>query len=103
MSHFPPTCPLPPSPVNHVSSPPTRGTLDILWSCLSVLVFCTWSVQHLNIPPQIRPVGKVQKLRLRVHLFFWKLKWMLVIVIAPECLLGKALVDCWLRGGRVMR
>jgi len=51
------------------------------------------SVQHLNIPPQIRPVGKVQKLRLRVHLFFWKLKWMLVIVIAPECLLGKALVD----------
>ncbi|MCJ1384098.1 hypothetical protein MMC17_007214 [Xylographa soralifera] len=93
MSTFALNCSIPPDVVNYVSSANARGTLDIVWSCLSVLVLCTWTVQHLNVPPQIRPHTEAQKWRLRLHWFFWKLKWMVLTVIAPECLLGKALID----------
>ncbi|KAK7556924.1 hypothetical protein IWX49DRAFT_17236 [Phyllosticta citricarpa] len=26
-----------------------RGTLDLLWSCISTLIICTWTVQHLDV------------------------------------------------------
>ena len=93
MSTFSLNCAIPPDVVNYVSSANARGTLDILWSCLSVLVLCTWTIQHLNVPAQVRPHTVTQKWRLRLHLLFWKLKWMSLTVIAPECLLGKALID----------
>jgi hypothetical protein len=31
-----------------------RGTFDILWSCIITLLICTWTVQHLNVPPPRR-------------------------------------------------
>ena len=31
-------------------NPNMRGTLDIIFSCLSTIVLCVWSVQHLNVP-----------------------------------------------------
>jgi len=35
-----------------VPEPNGRGTLGILWSCLAVLFLNTWTVLHINIPPQ---------------------------------------------------
>jgi hypothetical protein len=55
MSTFTPNCSLPSDFVNYVSSPNTRGTLDILWSCLATILLCTWSIQHPNIPALWRP------------------------------------------------
>ena len=43
-------CTLPPKTVQYVSNPDVRGTLQILWACLTVLILCTWSIQHLAVP-----------------------------------------------------
>ncbi|KAE8386820.1 hypothetical protein BDV23DRAFT_196220 [Aspergillus alliaceus] len=32
------------------AGPGTRGTLDILWTCLSTLALCVWTAIHPNIP-----------------------------------------------------
>lgn len=32
------------------SGPQTRGTLDILWTCLATLGLCVWTAIHPNIP-----------------------------------------------------
>ncbi|OCH96386.1 hypothetical protein OBBRIDRAFT_883295 [Obba rivulosa] len=38
-----------------VSGPEGRGTLDILWSCLSVLILCTWTAQHPDMNVSLGP------------------------------------------------
>ena len=58
-----------------VSSPNVRGTLDIIWNCVSTLFLCLWSMLHLNIPAK--------------HDTFWtkffrKLRWLILGVLAPE-------------------
>lgn len=49
-TEFKPDCPLPPSGTNYVAGPNVRSSLTILWNCLSVILLCTWNIQHLNIP-----------------------------------------------------
>lgn len=49
---FETNCSAPDTTSNFVSSPNTRGTLDILWSSLFTIFACTWSVQHPNLPEQ---------------------------------------------------
>ncbi|CAI7575857.1 unnamed protein product [Penicillium glandicola] len=73
-----------------VSSPNTRGTLDIVWSCLSVIVLCTWSILHLNIPIQSTPSNKRQKYLRTLWRFSKKLKWMVINILAPEWAFGMA-------------
>lgn len=60
-----------------VQGPDTRGTLDIIWSCVAVLVTALWTVLHLNIP------GENDTLR---HLLARKFRWGLVSVLAPDFL-----------------
>lgn len=50
---FETSCSAPVALSNYVSSPNTRGTLDILWSSLFTIFACTWSVQHPNLPEQL--------------------------------------------------
>jgi len=96
---FQTNCTLPTSATTFVESPNVRGTLDILWSCLGVLLLCTWSIQHLAIPHQCRP----RSMRQRINKFFLelgiKLRWMLVTLIAPELLCGVAAEE-WLTACR---
>src|SRR6266567_3718112 len=33
-----------------VSSPDGRGTIDIVWSCVSTTFLCSWTVLCLNVP-----------------------------------------------------
>lgn len=99
---FTPECTRPNnSSVNFVSSPNTRGTLDILWSSLFTIIACTWTVLHLNIPEQRN--GRDQNLngpwhrKIRTELK-WTLKglwpsfkWMSITIVAPECTLAVSL------------
>jgi hypothetical protein len=93
MSTFSPDCTLPEGTVNYVSSPDIRGTLDVLWSCLSILLLCTWTVQHLNVPFKRNPPTKLAQLLQWLLLVGEKAFWMLVNLIFPEWMLGKALLD----------
>ena len=47
---FHPNSTLPPPDTRSVASPNARGTLQILWNCLSLIILSTLNVQHLNIP-----------------------------------------------------
>ena len=87
--------PTPTTPVNFVTSPDSRGTLDILWSSLFTIVACTWTVQHLNIPEQRngRDPGWVGGLKWKLKRFLTSAKWMLITMIAPEVVIGMACYD----------
>ncbi|KAK3328630.1 hypothetical protein B0T19DRAFT_476203 [Cercophora scortea] len=67
--------------------------MDIVWSCLSILLLCTWSIIHLNVPEQTTPRNKREKF-MRNCLRLWnKMKWMLFNLLAPEWALGMAVAD----------
>ncbi|KFY83581.1 hypothetical protein V498_07958 [Pseudogymnoascus sp. VKM F-4517 (FW-2822)] len=86
---FKPECTNPEESVNFVSSPPTRGTLDILWSSLFTIFACTWTILHLNVPEQRegRDPGMLGDLKWAMKAIWGKTKWMLAAVLAPEYLL----------------
>jgi hypothetical protein len=88
---FTPTCALPPENTKFTSTPNVRGTLDIVWTCFSILLLCTWSVQHPNIQPQIKARTTAQYIRLAIFFVKRKAKWMLLTLVAPEILIGLAL------------
>jgi hypothetical protein len=53
----------------------TRTLLSLIWSCLTVIISCTWTVVHPNIPD---PKDSSWTIQLR------KLKICLGTIIAPE-------------------
>lgn len=95
MRRFQSNCTLPPEGVSFVSSAPTRGTLDIVWSCLAVIILCTWSVLHLNVPLQSFPTNRRQKFRRSASRTLQKMKWMAVNLLAPEWPFASALKDLY--------
>ncbi|OTA54005.1 hypothetical protein K449DRAFT_203856 [Hypoxylon sp. EC38] len=110
-SIFRPNCTIPPESTNLVLAPNVRGTFDILWTSIFTLITCCWTVQHLNIPRQPPKLQWPEKpkgvWRERVnYLYGWikyslfgvwqKLKWMMVTLLAPEFLVGKAYQDRYL-------
>jgi hypothetical protein len=74
--------PIPIETAGYTPGPDTRGTLDILWTCLGVLFLCSWSILRLNIPRSTDSDW---------HIFWRKIKWMLVGLLAPEFLTSIAL------------
>jgi len=38
--------------VGWVPEPEGRGTVGLLWTCLSTLFICVWASLHLNVPPR---------------------------------------------------
>src|ERR1700753_3647641 len=87
---FQPTCSISETTVNFVSSPNSRGTLDILWSSMFVIIACAWTIQHLNIPEQRngRDPGRAGDLKWKLKGFFLSAKWMIITMIAPEFIIG---------------
>jgi hypothetical protein len=74
--------------VSHISS--TRTVFDILWSCLFTIFACTWTVQHLNVPPQREESGDPEwkgDLKYAAKNFWTSAKWMMITVLAPEVLI----------------
>ena len=98
-SEFFTNCTAPTSQISYVSSPNTRGTFDILWSCFFTIIASTWTIQHLNVPEQpneqrSRDQRWYEALRSLTSL--WRsTKWMLITIVAPEYIFGKALADLY--------
>ncbi|KAJ3963467.1 hypothetical protein EV361DRAFT_874847 [Lentinula raphanica] len=61
-----------------------RTLLQILWSCISVLVACTWVAVHPNIPGSDESSWEISLRRLKL---------MLLTLIAPE-IVGREAVVC---------
>lgn len=63
-------------------NPATRGTLDILWLCVSTLGLCVWNAVHPDVPypgtPKWRIIGK-------------RIWWLFVGLFMPEMLVLAAL------------
>lgn len=93
MIHFQPNCTIPPEPPAFVLGPNIRSTMEIVWSCISTLLLCCWSIQHLNVPVQTQPTTTRQRLLRKLYFLGRKAKWMLLTLIAPEAILAKALTD----------
>ena len=85
------------SVVNFVSGADTRGTMDILWSCLFTIIACTYTFLHLNVSEQRghRDPGILGDIRWMVKRIWNSLTWMLITIVAPELLLGKYWADFW--------
>ena len=64
-----------------VGEPNTRGTWDIIYSCLFTLTLCVYSAIHLNIPRH-GELERTQSLR--------KTKWVIIAIFAPEVVLFTA-------------
>lgn len=86
-------CTLPPNGATFVQSPNVRGTLDIVWSCVSLLLICTWSILHLNVPIQSTPRNKKQSYNRTTRRLARKFGWMAMNVMSPEWAMGKAWSD----------
>jgi hypothetical protein len=77
--------------VGWVSAGSGRGTSDILWSCFSILLVCTYKCIHFNVP-------SIHESEARWHswgIVFWpgarlwskwahNVRWMVGIILAPE-------------------
>ena len=78
--------------VGWVSSTNSRTTSDILWSCFTIFLVCSWKCVPLHIPTVEESEAKLQKLRgllpypslLLLKRWCRKVKWMCLIALAPE-------------------
>ena len=64
------------------SSPNARGSLDVLWTCLTTILLSTWSAIWLNVPEPTDTIWK--HLKRKAWLTF-------IAIMGPECLLGLTL------------
>jgi hypothetical protein len=87
-----PNCTLSFSTQGFVFGSNIRTTLSIAWSCLSVIILCTWNIIHLNVPAYRPPPKNLrQKLWHSLSGPATQLKWALLAALAPEYLVGKAM------------
>jgi hypothetical protein len=87
-----------------VSSPSSRGTMEILWSSLFTIFACTWTVQHPNVLGQ-RPACKPgwrESLKWHTKTFCTSAVWMVTTTIAPEAVIGQACYEL-LAAKRILR
>jgi hypothetical protein len=82
----------PPTAVGWTAAPQTRGTFDLLLSCLTTLFLCAWTAYHPNV---IADIGQWRKLAKRVL-------WMVIAVLVPEIVLWCAWEQWW-TSRRLMR
>ncbi|KAK0704297.1 hypothetical protein B0H67DRAFT_521349 [Lasiosphaeris hirsuta] len=89
--------------VGWVSAPSQRSTWDIIWTCLSIFLLCSWRAVHLNLPTPEESLDEWNEFRLgsfgmvpywpkKPLLVKWRRKvvWMGVICLAPEAGVGLA-------------
>lgn len=58
-----------------VEGPSGRGTLGLVWSSFVTIFLCAWTIQRLNI---------AQKPSTELQVFWRKLLWMIITIMAPE-------------------
>ncbi|KAH8694102.1 hypothetical protein BGW36DRAFT_384373 [Talaromyces proteolyticus] len=92
---FDPQCTAPNESTNFVASAEVRGTMDIVWSCLSVLILCVWSIHHFCVPNFVKNESSSQGNWMKKALLanIKKLNWSLLAILAPEYIFAKALAE----------
>lgn len=68
-----------------VPQPNSRGTLDILESCLITIILCSWSILFLNVPAGHEG---------RWDIILTKARWIVFTIFFPEVVIGIA-VEQW--------
>lgn len=58
-----------------------------------MIVLSTWSVLHLNVPPDLKTKSTLQRLRKEVYLLERKVGWMCVMLAFPEYLTGISIAN----------
>ena len=84
-------CTLPPPGTTFVRPPDVRGTLDIFYSCLTIIVLCTWAVMPLNVPTQYKSMPGRQTHMRTLRRLLNKLRWLAFNILGPEWPFIKAL------------
>ncbi|KAL3417638.1 hypothetical protein PVAG01_10648 [Phlyctema vagabunda] len=94
-SNYTVECELPKETTHFVTAPDARGTLEIMQNGLLCILVCIWTVQHLNVPSQRegQDRGYSGKIYWQLKILRTRFKWMLVTLVVPEFLVGKALSD----------
>ncbi|RBR21865.1 uncharacterized protein FIESC28_04708 [Fusarium coffeatum] len=64
--------------------PMDRGTVTLIWGCVTTIFACSWTILHLNVPA-LTDSAWTRILR--------KTKWMAITIIFPEFILSKAICD----------
>ena len=71
--------------ISWIPNPHTRGTSNILQSCLTTTSLCVWTAVHLNIPEHDKPTY------LRLSYQTWrKFAWLIIGLLAPKMLVYTA-------------
>src|SRR5438034_7065736 len=89
--------------VGWVPSSPRRSTMDIIWSCVSILLVCSYKCLHFNISSFEEKQARWHETK-RFRIPYWpegplirkqlrKLKWMAIILVAPEIGVGVAVKE----------
>ncbi|KAE9368936.1 hypothetical protein N431DRAFT_561241 [Stipitochalara longipes BDJ] len=88
-------CTFPNTTTHYVSSPDSRGSLNILWSCLFTIIACTLTIQHLNVPEQRDGCdpGWWGDVKWMTKDTLKSLKWMIITILAPEVMIAKGWSD----------
>ncbi|KAF3067945.1 hypothetical protein CFAM422_008299 [Trichoderma lentiforme] len=86
MITFRPNCTLPEAPGVFVNASNVRSTMEIIWSCIGIIILSTWSILHPNIPPDFRKQAKWQFYLQKLYSVARKALWMIVMFVAPEAL-----------------
>jgi hypothetical protein len=71
-------------------SPGTRGTADIIYSCVFTISLCVYTALHLNIPFE----GEKRRWQ-----YLRKAKWTFISILAPELVLYSAFDQFWTARG----
>ncbi|KAH7183441.1 uncharacterized protein B0J16DRAFT_401780 [Fusarium flagelliforme] len=66
------------------SGPKDRGTVTLIWGCVTTIFACSWTILHLNVPA-LTDSGWTRLRR--------KAKWMAITILFPEFILSKAICD----------
>ncbi|RYO75240.1 hypothetical protein DL762_010108 [Monosporascus cannonballus] len=96
MEVFYPNCIFPDDEAGIVATPDMCGTIDIVWSCLAVVLLCTWVVLHENVPAE----GDTDRnwfwgLFLEAYLIAQKTCSFGFALFAPELFTGKAMMGLY--------
>ena len=70
--------------VGWYSPPNLRGTLDLVFECAFTIFVCTWTANHINVPPYQSSAG---------WRFWYKLRIMLLSLLTPEYTAGIAATE----------
>lgn len=89
---FDPVCTRPEGPVNFVSNPDVRGTMEIVWGSLFTLIACTWTIHHPNVPEQRdgRNPGRKGDLWWGLKSAWESAKLALATILVPELIISIA-------------